>query len=252
MFKSSFRAGLAFTIACFYMGLDARVANATVDMIFTPSFQTVASGQIVEITLSVQSNQPTSQQFSGLDAILIWDPAHLQFLNFDTTGAGYPWFQKGFFPNPDGLNITLTDGDGQFTVLASPGTPAVAPPAPATLVVAKFRFTAAAGTAATTLSLSPAEGTFSETRVLGPTSGTIVTGDISSVATVTIIEPCSPSVGDVDGDTFYTYADIAAAVDVYLEIDTIPAHIVAADANCDGFVDGRDLQPLVDYLLLVL
>ncbi len=224
----------------------------TVDLFLSPSLQTRATGQIVEVTLSAQWNGTPGQQFSAIDSILSWNPAHLQFLNSDVSMAGYSWFISGFLNDPDGINTTFADGDGLFTVLAFPGMPATAPAAPATMIIAKFRFLALVGTPATPVQLLPTLGTFGRTRVLGPTAGSDVTGNTATSAVVTIVQPCSPFVGDIDGDTFITFADVAAAVDVYLGIDTTPAHITAADANCDGQANGLDIQPLTDYVLLWL
>lgn len=241
-----------FAIALVLFGAGAPFASATVDLILTPSLQIKATGQTVEVTLSAQWNGTPGQQFSAVDAILTWDPNHLQFTGFDTSMAGYTWFIAGFLNDPDGINTTLADGNGLFTALALPGAPATAPAAPGTLIIAKFRFLALTGTASTAIQLLPTLGTFGRTRVLGSTAGSDITGNIATSALVTIIEPCSPTVGDIDGDSFITFADIADAVDVYLGLDTTPAHVTAADANCDGFANGLDIQPLVNYILLWL
>lgn len=244
------RFSLLLILTCF--GAIPRTAVASVDMILTPSNQSRAVGQFVDVTLSIQANGPVAEQSSGLDAILQWDPTKLDFVSADTSVAGYPWFVAGFLPNPDGLNTTLTDGDGMYTVLASPGSPALAPTAPGVLVVVKFRFLALAASSGTVVELLPSFGSFSRTRVLGSTAGSEITGDISSTATVKIIAPCSPTVGDVDGNTVIDAADIPAAVDVYLGFDTNPAHIIAADANCDGLANGDDIQLFIEYVYLWL
>lgn len=226
--------------------------NAAVDLLLTPELQIKAAGQTVEVTLKAQWNGSPGQQFSAVDAILSWDPAHLQFTGFDTSTAGYPWFIADFLNDPDGINASLADGNGLFTALANPGSPATAPAAPGSITIARFHFQTLSGTASTAVQLLPTFGVFGRTRVLGPTAGSDITGNIASMANVTIVAPCSPTVGDVNGDMFITCADIASAVDVYLGFDTTPAHIVAADANCDGFANGLDIQPLVNYILLWL
>ncbi len=231
-----------------------RVVLASVDMILSPTPQTKAVGQIVEITLSVRASGAVPEQFSGLDAILSWDSTKLQFINADTSVAGYPWLQAGFFNNPDGLNNppNPTAGKGDYTVLAIPGSPAVAPVGPAELIVVKFRFQAIGGTPGTVVTLLPTFGTFSRTRVYGPTPGSDVTGNINTSVTIKIVAPCSPTVGDVNGDTVITAADIDAAIAVYLGFDTNPAHIVAADANCDGLANGADIQLFIEYVWIFL
>ncbi len=225
---------------------------APVDMFMTPSSQLRGPSDIVEVVLRVRSSAAAPVSITAVDAILSWNPDHLQFIEYDVSTAGYTWFHSGFLANPDGLNATLADGDGMFTVLAAPGSPASVPSLPNDLEVARFRFEAMPGTANTTVSFLPTFGQFSLTRVLGSTAGSDVTGDISSVAHVMILDTCSPTVGDVNGDQAFTFADIEAAVDVLLGVDTDPDHIIATDANCDGEVDGLDVQPLTDLYLLVL
>jgi hypothetical protein len=230
----------------------AAPAMAAVDLLLTPTTQTKAITQTVEVTLSAQWDGTPGQQFSAVDAILVWDPTKLQFLNADASTAGYSWLIADFLPDPDGINTSTSDGEALYTVLALPGSPATAPAAPGQLIITKFRFKALTGTPGTVVFLKPSEGAFGRTRVLGPTAGSEVTGNISSTATVTIVQPCSPTVGDVNGDSVIDFADVPAAVDVYLGLDTTPSHMVAADANCDGLDNGLDIQPLLDYLLLWL
>lgn len=227
---------------------------ANVDMILSPTPQTKAAGQFVDITLSVRASGAIPEQFSGLDAILSWDSTKLQFVNADISGAGYPWYQAGFFVNPDGLNNppNPTAGKGMYTVFAAPGVPALAPVGPAALIVVKFRFLAIAGTPGTVVTLLPSFGTFSRTQVYGPTPGSIITGNIATSVTVKIVAPCSPTVGDVNGDSVINLADIDAAIAVYLGFDTNPAHIVAADANCDGLANGADIELFIEYVWIFL
>jgi len=55
--------------------------------------------------------------------------------------------------------------------------------------------------------------------------------------------------GDLNGDGDVTTADIPDFVNVLLGVDTIPPHVVAADVNCDGLADGRDVKPFTVLLL---
>ncbi len=52
--------------------------------------------------------------------------------------------------------------------------------------------------------------------------------------------------GDVNGDGFVSTADAPAFIDVLLGDN--PAGTAAADLNCDGLADGRDVQPFVELL----
>ncbi len=225
---------------------------ATVDIFLSPESQMVEPGQIVEIELRVQSDGSASQSFTAIDAIFEWDPSFLQFLNADISPAGYAWFISGFLPNADGLNASLSDGSAMFTAQAAPGAPAAAPATPASLLIAVFRFETLAATTITNVAFLDSFGTFSRTRILGATAGSDVTGTIGLPVDIIIAGPCSPTVGDVDGDQAYSMADIAAAVDVFLGVNTDPDAVMAADANCDGIADGADIQPLVEFLLFVL
>ena len=249
----SFKTQLAFSatawIGCMVAPLTA---DASVDIFLAPASQILETGRIVEIELRVQSDGTASQAFTAIDAILEWDPSYLRFLNADISPAGYAWFISGFLPNADGMNESFEDGSAMFTAQAAPGAPAAAPASPASMLIAVFRFETLAAPANTDVALPHVFGSFSRTRVLGATAGSDVTGAIGPPVAIIIVGPCSPTVGDVDGDNSYTMADITAAVDVYLGIQTNPAAIVAADANCDGIADGADIQPLVEFLLLVL
>lgn len=53
--------------------------------------------------------------------------------------------------------------------------------------------------------------------------------------------PYSP-LGDLDGDGVVDPIDLRIFVDVLLESDTVAAHVAGSDLNCDGFVDGDDIQ----------
>lgn len=53
---------------------------------------------------------------------------------------------------------------------------------------------------------------------------------------------------DIDGDGDEDGADAAVLVEVLLGRDTNPAHVSAADVNCDGVADGADIQALAARL----
>lgn len=57
------------------------------------------------------------------------------------------------------------------------------------------------------------------------------------------------SEGDVNGDSSVDVADAAVFVDVALGVVTDPDSLERADLNCDGNVDGLDVQILVDQIL---
>ncbi len=69
-------------------------------------------------------------------------------------------------------------------------------------------------------------------------------------------DPCpntpTPGVmqGDVNDDNQVNLLDTPLFVDVLLGVDTDPMRVNASDMNCDGQVDGLDIEPFVAQLLL--
>ncbi len=55
--------------------------------------------------------------------------------------------------------------------------------------------------------------------------------------------------GDCSGDGVMNEADLECFVEVLLELDTNPAHVLLTDLNTDGVVDGRDVQMFVTNAL---
>ena len=153
------------------------LSGGTVDLVLGPDYQAAPAGSTVEVTMTAAGMAP-AVGITAIDAILNWDPAELQFIEADTSGSSYAWFQSGFFPDPDGINDSITDGQALYTLLAQISTPAMVPPDIDAVV---FRFKVL-GTGA--VSLEPSAGTFGETRVLGTGINNVITGDISGVACV--------------------------------------------------------------------
>ncbi len=160
----------------FVSALLAFAPQSSVDLDLIPGDVCVAAGNVVELTL-VLSTQG-SNAITAVDALLSWDPTKLSFL--DATSLG-PWFLAGFLNDPDGINASLVDGDGLYTMLASPASPALLPPS---LQAASFRFLAIASGEVT---MPAALGTFGETQVFGLVAGQTVTGNLSSPAAVGVV-----------------------------------------------------------------
>lgn len=225
------------------------VAPATINLEWRPETQIVLAGGIVDIGLYAVSDDPEMDQYIlAMDIILNWDSDSLELVGVDNNGP-YDWLFSGFpVGDVDGLNETFLDGDALYTALGQLGAGAWA--TPEGLLVTTFQFSALAETPGTTLTIPEDAGSYTHTAIWG-SPGVDVHGTLGS-AMVTIVQPCSPTVGDVNGDKVYDMADIAAAVQVLLGIDTDPDHVIAVDANCDEAADGLDLQPLVDLWLLLL
>lgn len=173
---------------CLFQAPGAAGAELTlVDLSYTPTAQTKVVNDVVEINIIATSAETILQDVGAIDAILDWDPSFLDLLGVDHSNAGYAWSAAGFLPDPDGINVDLTDGDALYTALAQAAVPAWAPPPPG-LIVTTVQFLALAETPGTTVSFTPSLGQFGKTRVLEfepPNSD--VTGDTTSTATITIV-----------------------------------------------------------------
>lgn len=271
----------------------------TADLQFSPQATAVGINDVIEIELRVFAPNADSPTLSYVEALINWDPSHLELLQVDPPGCASPsFFACGFLTNPDGLNdgsgapnLPNNDGDALYTALTNPAPPTIIPAAPG-LLVTTFRFRALTETAGTDVYLvDMLSGGISRTRVYAP--GNIdLTGDISgALTTVTICgatpdsdgdgvadacdicpgsndlsdldedglpngcDPCpltaTPGVtqGDVDGNGSAELADLPLFINVLLGLDTDPMHVAASDTNCDGTVDGLDIQGEVAILL---
>ena len=97
--------------------------------------------------------------------------------------------------------------------------------------------------------------TLRETEVQGPTSGypsiymkegLFEPGAKPAGLTVTL-SSCDAS-GDVNGDDSVDPGDVAAFTEAALGMTEDPDTLERADVNCDGVVDGRDVQPLLQSM----
>jgi hypothetical protein len=166
--------------------LSAPQASAqTINLSFTPPAPVVQVGDFVEVELLVLASGLTNVEFSGLDALLDYDPNYLALLGVDDTLAAEPWLASSFLTDPDGINSSLSDGNALYTALCAPGSPATAPPSGA--IVTTFRFLALQETTATTLSLLPSLGVWGVTEVYAYyTAGGTLTGDITTQSVIRI------------------------------------------------------------------
>ncbi len=65
----------------------------------------------------------------------------------------------------------------------------------------------------------------------------------------TVIDEPRGISGDCSGDGVMSEADLDCFIEVLLELDTNPAHVLLTDLNSDGVVDGRDVQVFVTNVL---
>ena len=202
-----------------------------------PENQVVALCDEVEIHLVVSSTDGAPQPFDALDAILTWDPAHLELLSIDDSNAGASFFISDFLPDPDGINDDTTDGEAIYTAFAQPGTTVEAPPLPDELIVTTFVFRAVSvAPTGTTVALIPSQGVFGQTQVL--LAGANITGPINHEADV-IIAAC---VGDFD---------LNGEVNVDDLLQLLTAWGPCLDECCIEDLDGNGLVDVTDLLALL-
>lgn len=219
-------------------GFSRALHAETADLSFSPQAATVSIDDIVEIELRVSSDRSESPPLSFVDALLIWDPAHLELMQSEPAQCFNANFLVcGFLPNVDGLNdgsgapnLPDNDGDALYTVLTNPAPPVLVPPPPG-LLVTTFRFRAVSDTPSTTVFLiDQLNGGLSRTRVYAP-NNIDMTGSISAaMADVTI---CGATPDD-DGDGVADACDICPGGDDHV------------DSDGDGMPDACDACPSVE------
>lgn len=153
---------------CLALSLALAQSGGPVQIALTPTAQCVPAGTVADVRLVLSSNTPVS--IGAVDVLLAWNPAQLEYVQSFVTSPG--WLVGSFLPDPDGINLTLTDGDGLFTLLANPFTPPALPPA---LNAVTFRFKVLQSG---NLSVLASQGSFGKTQVLGVTPGSVLTGGL--------------------------------------------------------------------------
>ncbi len=184
---------------------SAAADNVLIDLEWRPSPQSVSVGDTVSIGLYAVASQ--DQNCAGMRLCLVWDSTYLNLLGVNNNGP-YSWAFSGFDPQ-DPLNQPLTDGTGLYRAMAQLGIPAVA--TPAGLLVTTMQFKAVAPTPAgdtADLTIPPTlEG--QTTRVWGWDPPNVVLTGTLGTASVTVLA------------------------------------ILRGDMNCDGLVNGFDIDPFV-------
>jgi len=203
------------------------------------------------IELYAVSDSEANQSIAAMDVILTWDPAVLRLLGNDDTGQyPYNWLFSGF-PNDsglDGLNNTWTDGNALYTAMAQlGGGPAWA--TPEGLLVASFIFRKLHVGEPTDIQMPRQYGQYTKTVVYdGYIPNYDVTGELIGA------EGLVPGPrGDMNCDGVIDGFDIQPFVLALTNPGQYQAtypdcDIYHADTNCDGVIDGFDIQPLVGLL----
>lgn len=192
------------TAAGFMPLLMSAIAAADINIELRPEQPGYHVNDTVRIGIYLVSDDATDQSFSAATIMFGWNPAHLELLGVDNTGAVPLLFSD--LPADGNVNETLppADGDGYYGLLANFGPPPVA--TPAGTLVTTLVFNAETEVCGTTVSIltqagSPPQqtvvyhGTIPNLDVTGTLGSTAV--DIDSVAPTAsagAIGACYPSV----------------------------------------------------------
>lgn len=168
--------------------LACAASDATVRLEWRPGYQVAHIGDTVKASLYAVSESGSDQAIAGLDAIVLFDPAMLEFQSLSTEGEGYDWLLDGFMsPSPDDINMALDDGDTLYTAWARLGVPAIVPASG--LRVTTFIFVASAPVCRTVVSMPEQFGSRAITRVM---DGTLPNLDIRGslgTARIMVVQP---------------------------------------------------------------
>ena len=225
---------LAASLTC---AMNPPVAADEIDFAFSPGIQSVVVDEIVEVQIIIASDGFDPQPFDALDAIFLWDPEVLEFIEADQSDAEAVFFLSGFLSDPDGINDDVTDGDALFTALVPPGETVDAPPAPDDLIVTTLRFQALQETDSTVISYAAQTGDFGHTRAL--LAGFDKTGDVSAITKIVVL-PVDTCPWDLSDDGSVGFVDLLILLEAW---GPNPGH--PADFDGSGIVGFADLLKLL-------
>lgn len=151
---------------------------------------TIAAGT-VSVGLYAVSDSGGNQLLAAINAIIQWDPAKLDLVGVDATGA-VPLLASGFPDDPFNLNEANPpqDGDGLYVAFAPLGNPVAA--TPAGILITSFVFDIVTTTPGTAVSILADGGTpLTHTVVF---DGTVPNLDVTGTLSGAVIEilPCCP------------------------------------------------------------
>lgn len=226
-------------------GALAAGAQANIDLTWSPPAHSVNVGDQLTIKLVVVSDNQTNQSIGALDALITWDTTYLDFIGSDQAGIPYPWSQTGFFPEPDGINANLNDGEIKFTALASPFSAPYAPPPPG-MPVTNLKFKAKVPTPLTKIQYKATSGQYGKTAVYDFFVANLnVTGDFSDPGVVAI--GCKTCPGDANGDQAVNQSDLGILLAAYGCCFADACYAPCADFDLDGCVTQSDLGILLAF-----
>lgn len=227
-------AGCALVVAA----VASAPSRGAINLELRPADQTVSiAAGTVGVSLYAVSDSGVNQLLSAINAIVQWDPALLELIGLDASGA-VTLLASGFPDDPFKLNESNPpqDGDGLYVAFAPLGNPVAA--TPAGTLITTFLFEPLATTPGTAVIILDAAGTPpTETVVYDGTEPNLdVTGDLSGA--VVEILPCCPA--DLDFDCNVAITDLLMLLGAW---GTNPGGPPDFDGN--GNVDINDLLDLL-------
>lgn len=116
------------TAAAIAIAITTSAARAEIDVLLEVTGKPAACGELVEVALSVVSDDDGDQLTSALQVIIAWDPEILVLVGHFDTGA--PLLFSDFPEDPFGLNEDdpPLDGDGIYVAFGELGEPIAATP----------------------------------------------------------------------------------------------------------------------------
>lgn len=185
----------------------------TVSLEWRPGYQIVRTGDSVTLRLYAASDDGANHAISGLDAIMLYDPAYLAFQNIiPNTGLNYRWLVDGFFsPSPDNLNNSLDDGNMMYSAWARLGEPAVA--SVSGLLVTSLVFDAQSEVCRTLVRIPATFGAASSTRIFdGSIPNFDVKGSLGSARVMVVGPTVAMSVVEAKAKTIGVTFDLAGPI----------------------------------------
>jgi len=216
----------------------ASPTGGAIDLELRPVTQTVTVGSDVQLVLYTVSDDQNDQLLAALQAIIAWQPQHLQLVGINSDGA--VMLLSSEFPegDPFGLNETVPpqDGDGIYVAFAPLSNPVAATPEGA--IITTFEFLAVTPTPGTPVGfLTTAGDPPTDTIVFdGEVANLDVTGMLSG-AVVTVLPCCPP---DLDGDCIVGIVDFLALLAAW-----------GTDPGGPPDLDGDGDVGIVDFLMLL-
>ena len=248
------RAVIGTALGIAVLGLVGPAALAEINLDWRADEGSVAAGDVIEVDLyAVHAPSPPffGPGIQMMRVLIEWDPDALELIGNVDTGP-YDWMTSDFPDDPYGLNDSFQDGDAMYMaisqVMPDPG------PAQATtdgLLVTTMQFEVVTPMGGETVLHVAADISGLPSRVY--TSAQASTDVLGSVDSITFEIAGAALLGDMNCDGGLNGFDI----DPFLKALTEPAvyeamfpecDIMAADANGDGLLNAFDVDPFVQLL----